>query len=279
MATVFDVLVQAARNLDALEEGVATAGSTSTLTDLTLLDEGWDEDASFNGGTLYILAHAGGAAPQGQSRVPTNYIASTGVITVAPVFSVAVAANDRYGVTTNRYPRNTLAGKLNEFLSELGDVPTEDVSLTTLANTLEYSLPVAAKLDVREVWIAQLTAAPWNWRRLATYRYIYAGAGVAGKLIFPYQLPVGFILKVVYMGAHPAVYADSDVISDYIADDWAAMEVASRAARWRLDQPGEDRDALIAKINDLSQQAARAEHRRRPLTPAVTPRLPYFPGS
>lgn len=280
MPFVFDVLVQAARALDALEEGVATAGSNATLTDPVLVTAGWDEDDSFEGGTLFITQdHALiGAPPMRQSRVVSAYVSASGQITVSPVFSAAVAANDRYGVTTSRYPRNMMVGKLNEFLQEMGDLPTEDItSLMSLSGTLEYGLPVAAKKDLRQVWVAQSTAAPYNWKRLIHYRRGYSAGGAVESLIFPYYLDAGMKMKLIYMTTHPQVYADTDQVSDYVAVEWAAIEVAVRSARWRLDQPGEDRDSLIAKINDLLQRAARAQHRRRPLTPQPTPIFPYIP--
>lgn len=282
MPTVFEVIVQAARALEAMQDGTATGGAANQIIDTNLPLIGWDSDDDFAGGWAAILRDAGGAgaAPQGQTRNISAYTGAGGVITVSPVFTAAVAVGDNYGAMTARYPRDTLVGKLNQFLAEQGDIPTEDTSLTTAADQTEYSLPaLGVKQDLRQVFVATATAAPYYWSRLASWNQIYADAGVAGKIVFPYQLPSGYKLKLIYMAPHPAVYLDADKISEYVGKDWAGLETAVRAATWRLDQPGEDRDSLISKINDLLQQAARAQHRRRPLTPSPTPRLPYFPGS
>lgn len=280
MTTVVDVLVQAARALDALVEGVATGGSTTTIVDSRLPGIGWNEDDQFNDGTAFILYDAAGAggAPQGECRVVSDYGQASGTITVGTAFTQAVAAGDVYGVMTDRYPKQVLVGKLNEWLAEQGDVPTEDTSLTTAASTREYTLPAAAaKRDLREVWIAQATAQPYDWQMLKHWRQVYAAGGANGKLIFPYDPASGYLLKLVYMAPHAALYTDAGVLSDYLAADLAALEVALRAARWRLDQPGSEAEQVIRKINDLMGRAALARRHRRPAMPDVAQIYPYLP--
>lgn len=276
MTTLFQVLVQAARNLQALQESIATGGSATTIVDSVLAALAWPDD-SFNGGTAFLIRDAGGsaAAPEKESRVVSDFVGSSGTVTTA-AFSQAVAAGDSYGVISNRYPRGLLVSKVNEALQELGDVPTVDMSsLTTAADTREYSLPVACKKDLRQVWIAQDTAAPYRWEEVLSVYVEWGAANAVGKLIFPYQPPTGLKLKLVYEAAHGYVQADSDVISDYLSADWLATEAAVRCAKFRLNGPGSDEKNLTNLVNDLLVQAERGRRRRRVNWPQSFPVLPY----
>jgi hypothetical protein len=277
--TLFEVLVQTARALEALHENSATGGSTTTIVDTKLTILGWNDD-DFNGGTAFIIRDAGGAgaAPENESRFITDYVASTGTVTV-DAFSAAVAAGDWYGVTLNRYPRGAMVSKINEALRELGDVPTVDTtSLTTLSNTLEYALPVAAKRDLRQVWLARSLTAPWKWEQQLGVRQEWAAANTAGNLIFPSQPVVGYKIKLVYMAPHPQVQADTDVISDYVSIDWLALDAARKAARLRLEGSGADDTGLSRLINDLTAQTQMAMRRRMMPIPSAQPVLSIHNG-
>lgn len=281
MPTAFDALLQAVRALDAAWENTATGGSAAYLQDDFLSDVYPDAD-SLNGGTVFITATTDGAAPRGDVRQiedytvsPPKLYANAGAL---PNFSASVGAGDLYAVVTNRWPLAQLLGKLNEWLAEQGDVPTEDTSLTTLAATREYTLPDAAKRDLRQVFIARSTSQPYAWTPLTAWQVLYAGAGDDGKLLLPYDPPVGYTLRLVYLAPHPAVSAGSDALSDYLALDLAGLETALRVARWRLNQPGDDDQKLKDKINDLLRMVELAKRRRRVVQPPVKQIYPYFPG-
>lgn len=274
MTTVVDVMVQALRELDALVEGAATGGSATTIVDSALTALAYADD-HFNEGRAFVLRTTDGLTPQGLSRRVSGFVASTGTLTLASTLGVTVDAGDIYGVGTKRYPAGALTGKLNEFLAQLGDVPTE-VLITTLASTLDYALPVAAKRDLRQVWLAGATAAPFRYTPLAHWRTSWAAGGVAANLVFPYQLAVGYNLRVIYMAQHPAVYADTDVISDYLGLRWPAVEVALRLARGRLHQSGDDEKQMVQQINDLMTRAAAAKAAARAGWPEAYPTYPYI---
>ena len=274
MTTLFAALVNAARNLEALTEGAATGGSTTTIIDSALAYLGWN-DSDFVGGHAYLIKDAAGAAaaPEAESRLVTGYSGTSGTLTTS-AFSAAVAALDWYGVTTNRYPRAQIVSKLNQALQDFGDVPTVDTtSLTTLTDTLEYSLPVACKGDLRQVWLARETAAPWEWEPQLTPYVEWAAANTVGNLIFRSQPRVGYKIKLVYMAPHPFVSGDTDKISDYVSVDWLALETAARSVRWRLQQPGEDQQAMTALLNDLLNRSDMAKRRNMAQLPQTFPRF------
>ena len=150
-------------------------------------------------------------------------------------------------------------------------MPTVDTSLTTLTDTLEYNLPVAAKRDLRQVWLARQTAAPWEWERQLRVRTEWAATGSVGVLIFPEQPRVGYKIKLVYMAPY---VANSGLISDYVSADWLGLAAAEKLARWRLEGPGADERDLTALLNNLTLRVAQGR-RRHPL--AAAPRFPVLP--
>ncbi|MDP6769383.1 MAG: hypothetical protein QF704_01655, partial [Anaerolineales bacterium] len=213
---LFDVLLGVARGTAMLREGKATGGSTTTIVDTVERNESAD---AFNEGTAFITYDAGGAsaAPEQQSRVVSDFGSSTITVPAASAFSAAVAANDRYGVMNKRYPRWAMIQSVNEALTEFGRVGTVDsTTLDTAANTREYNLPVVAKEDLRQVWMAQDTSTPKRWRRLRNWRTEWTAGGSVGKLIFNEQLASGYDLKLIYMANHSELRDDSDTVSEYI---------------------------------------------------------------
>jgi len=275
MTTLFDVLLQTARALEALQEGVTSAasGGNTTLVDSQLVVRGFTDDDFFNGGTL--LYQPATAANRG-SRLVADYTGATGTLTLAAALADTPAQGARYGVLTRRYPRELLSGKINEALAELGDVPTVDTaSLTTASDQLEYNLPVAARRDLRQVWLARQTAAPWEWeRQLRVRAEPGTGLGAVGVLLFPEAPRAGYKLKLVYLAPHPLVGADADLISDYVSPDWLGLAAAEKLARWRLEGSGADERDLTALLNNLTLRLAQGR-RRHPV--ATAPRFPVLP--
>lgn len=279
MTTVFDVLLQALRHLDALVEGTATGGSAMTIVDSSLMANALAyADDHFNEGPAFVVKTTDGLAPQGRMRRITDYEDAAGTVTCA-TFTDTVDAGDQYALGTKRYPAGQVYGALNAWLVEVGAVPTEDTSLETAADDRDYALPVAAKFDLRQVWLARETAAPYDYEPLVHWRVEPAAGNAVGNLAFPYQPRVGYKIKLLYMARHPAVYADSDYLSDYLGLDWAAVGVALRLARWRLNQAGDEEKRTVQQINDLLQREATAKARARKFWPEASPVLPYSPGT
>jgi hypothetical protein len=276
MTTLFDALVSTARELEALHESKATGtGSAAQIIDARLTNLGWQNDDFIGGTALVILnSDAPATAPQSQSRTISGFTASSGTITVDSIFGGTPALDDWYGLITNRYPRGLLVSKINEALREAGDVPTVDVTLTTLTDTLEYSLPVTAKRDLRQVWLARSLAAPWDWEQQMTARAEWTAASGVGTLLFPTQPPVGYKIKLVYMGLHAHVGVDSDLINDYVSLDWLGTAAALKCARFRLPQTGGDDKTQTPIINDLMAREIAARKRRRMYAPPNFPILP-----
>lgn len=101
------------------EYGTATGGSTSTITDTTFLASSQYVDDEWVGAWARISKDAGGAgaAPEAEIRPITNSVASTGVLTVDPVFSAAVVSTDSYQIWRNLHPQRVL-DTLDQILAE-----------------------------------------------------------------------------------------------------------------------------------------------------------------
>jgi len=307
MIRIFDVLLQTARALEALQEGLFTGiGGATVFTDSHLPERGFTANDYFKGGTFFYLERPLGASPWSKTRLVTAYNGTTGAITVnADPGGFGPSVGQMYGVMTRRYPRAVMVGKIMEALREMGDFPIEDTSLTTLSNTLEYGLPVEAKRDLRQVWLARATTAPYRWERQMRVRTEWSGTqiapgGQAATLIFPEQPRVGYKIKLVYMAPHPIygvldinfstvnlypLYVDSAAsadnalgdgmpLSDYISIDWLALEVAAKCARWRLEGAGADEKQVTALLNNLTLRAAQAKMHRPMRAPQSFPLLP-----
>ncbi len=275
--TLFDVLARTARYLEALQEGLSNAlGTTLTLVDTRLDYYGWDTD-DFRGGTLFLFS----GADAKKTRICSAY-AVGGTITVDEAASGAIASGVSYGIMSKRYPRGLLVSKINQALTDLGDVPIEDTSLTTLSNTKEYALPSSDLAhDLRQGWLARSTVAPWDWEPYLNVRLGWGNDPAAPpSLIFGAQPPVGYKIKVVAAvpyqsvsnGVTGPITADSTTIKDmWLGLDGLALQAAAACARFRLDGPGSDAQKQTAMLNDLVARAERAMKRHPKQMPQKFP--------
>jgi len=285
--TVFDLLLQTARNLEAVVESLTTAVGTgnNTLVDAKLSDAnygaGWETD-DFAGGTAFWVRRAAGGNPQ-NLRVITDYDAPTNKVTVDQSWDFSGAANtgsgDGYALLQKQYPRDLVVGKLNQVLLDAGDAPVEDTTVTTAADQKEYSYAGDYTNRILEVWLAHQLAAPWEWERVAGVRARLSGSTTL--LEFPYQPRVGYKIKLLVLtrpspvSLAPAGNESANTLSPHLNADWLALETAVRCVRWRLQQPDAREDKLTALLNDLLNRAANAKRRRGVPSPNPQPIFPH----
>ncbi len=136
-----------ARNLGGVYlESTATGGTTTTMVDTTGL-QGQYADDYLNDCWVSIITDAGGAhaAPEGQSRRVSDFVGSTGTITVATAFSASPANGDTYRVWSVA-PKAELLDAVAEALRAAWPAFYQRVVDTTLTiedDTYEYTLPAA----------------------------------------------------------------------------------------------------------------------------------------
>jgi hypothetical protein len=251
---LFDILLGVARGTAMLREGKASGGATTNIVDSVQRTEA---DDSFNGGTAFITydAAGAGAAPQSESKLVTDFGSNT-INTEA--FSVAVTANDYYGVMNKRYPRWAMIQSVNEALRDFGRIGQVDsTTLDTAGDTREYNLPTAAKNDLRQVWLAQDTGTPKRWLPLREWRTEWTAGGSTGKLIFNEQLPAGYDIKLIYMDDHSEVRDDSDTISEYIPPQLLIGASLANVFRWRLMKVGASNSTAVQFYNEAQAELER----------------------
>src|SRR3990167_1827237 len=260
--TLFDLIRDVASNVGALVEGVATGGSTTTIIDTVVRTEA---DDYWNGGDAMIIYDAGGAgaAPKSEIKRITDFVSSTSVIT-AGTFSAAVAASDRYGIMRRAYGENVrwsdiITQKINQALLTLGPIETVDItSLTIATDQTEYSLPLAAKQDLREVWLQvdNTDANDNRWVQIHDWYIETKGAGTQSLLVLNRQLATDYDLKLVYLADHARLNASTDKLNEVVPVQRVLYPAIRDTFVWMRQATGRDTwDEDIRRWEDLADVA------------------------
>lgn len=262
MTTLFDVIKKTYLALGHLEVSTATSGTVSTLTD-TKLGEKYGDDDIVGSSILIIRDNGGaGAAPEKEVSYITGYVASTNTIQVSPNFTAAVASGDRYGIAKNIIDIHTLVELVNDALQSLGTIQLTNVSLTTIANVSEYSLPVSLKYRITSVQMQTDDSTGDNqWNDLFNYYVVNSGPGSTGLLIFTESLPAGYVLKIFYEAEHPLVNAYSDSISETLHSEYVTKLVVDRALEYQVRRTNGTDPFLLQTSNKAMQDVQEARSR------------------
>jgi len=239
--TLFDATLRVARNLGIVTDGKASAaGTTVTLVDTIKRTEA----ASYwVGGTLWLTYDAVGAAgaPEGEY---SNISASTaaGTITISDAFTAATADDDRYAIGKKRYDLYKLIQNVNSALIEMGPIEFSDTTtLDTATSKTEYTLPIAANRDLRQVWIQGRTGDSDDnrWHKIYGWTIQKTATGTADELILPFQYTSGRGIKLVYAAEHPALALSSGEIDESCHLNRVTIEATVLCLMWRKSRVGD----------------------------------------
>ena len=228
MATLFNIVHNVLLELGEAIEGKATGGSTSTIVDTGATGNkefASKEDDYYNGGTAGILYDAGGAAaaPEGEYSEVSDFDQDSKIITVSPVFTVAVAANDRYFVASDRFALQEIIAQANKARQEY-KIEKRDTSLSTSTNTKNYTIPTGV-IDIRQVLLQDTSGGgktPWPyWEKTLT------------EIIFLQYPPSGRTIEIIYVANQSAMYNASDELDKQISPELFSVDVALRLLRSR----------------------------------------------
>jgi len=239
----YDIVIGLFDELGELKYGVATGGSATTLVDSGL--GGSNDD--YNNWTALIVS-AGSAAPEAEFAEVTDYVSADGTLTVT--FGAAPAAADVYALASKKYPIDKVKQVINRALVRMGSIPKVDITLTAASGTTTYTIPAAARAELRRVYINQSTTSD-NERPTEQTTWRQEGA----DLIFRRQPPAG-IITLVYMGPHSKLTDHDDTLDAsvplnriiaeafYLAtvDRVRRMEGPSAGIKRQLDDAKEERD-------------------------------------
>ena len=264
------MLLRVHDELGGLKYGLATGGSATTLLDSGL--GGADDD--WNDGTVFIV-EADDAVPEGQFAEITDYASGTGTLTFLSSgingLTSGPAALDEYALASSKYKLDKMRGVINRALSKL-PVETTDESLTTAANTKEYTFPAVTVDSMRRVYIAQTsTASNEGWVEM--FNWYPEGS----TLIFRSQPPTGKTIKLKYMAAQSRLAAYSDTLDNQIPLNRIVAEAYFLADVERIRRKGGRSVSMKRKLDDAKVDLAAARRQWKIYDPG-TPFKPILSG-
>lgn len=252
MTTLFDIAKRVSQELGDNHYGQATGGSTTTIIDTLGLD-GFPEDYFRYHGAFILEADA--AAPEDEFARVIDYVPSSKTLTVDTAFSAAVAAGDRYMLTSPRYSLDDIIWAINQALHHLGPIPQQDTTLTTAASQTEVTLPSGVR-DVYEVWLQGRTndADDNEWEKQYGWRVDRAAAGSQDTLIFPYQPDPNVTIKLVHMAEHADVHDASDAIANLIDPRALTAHAVMHLIRNRLRGSNDSDPKLRQQLEQVTEE-------------------------
>ena len=261
MTTLFDASLALAKILGNVQSSTTTAAGSAT----TVVDSTRTEIADYwNKGTIWITS----GTDNGKSRKITDWALSGTTFTV-PTLTDAPGSGASYSVIHGDWPQDKLWEFINRALTEIGDIPNYDTTLTTVANQEEYTLP-SGVLDVRNVEVAASTAAPYSYQ---PYHGVWS-VTTAGKLKFRTGREpdtTGYTIRLTYVDEHAALTADSGVVSSYVHINRLIWSAAIHAWNWRIQMAKTDEPMYTAQLQFAIAQAEKfkARHPIPSMTRAV----------
>jgi hypothetical protein len=216
---------------------VATGGSTTTVIDAGIANrkgDGYYAQGSNGGHILFISQSTDRLAPEGQFGEISAFATSTTTPTfTVPTMTAAAAAGDIYAVMKPSIQLYEMIGRVNAGLRRLPDLELTDVSLTTAANTLAYSLPLPIRFSkILDIQIGNDTD---GWEDAPGYDVTPSSGSTVDKLIFTSQpgydstTAANKTIKIRYMGKHPTLSVYSDYVEKSVVDE-LALAVCAEAA-------------------------------------------------
>lgn len=262
MTTLFDASLALAKILGNVGDSITTSAGTTT----TLIDSLRTEAADYwNNGTLWITS----GTYASNSRVVSDF--ASGTFTFSPALAGAPGSGKYYSYLSGTWPLYKLWDFINRALSEIGDVPQTDATLTTVAYQEEYTLP-AGVANVILVEQAMSLTSPY------LYRPVY---GVwrerEGKLVFNTRREpnvADYKLRLTYASPHAVLDADADEVSDYVHLNRLIWAAADSAWRWRVQMSKEHEPIYQALWAEAKINAVKFKAQHPIRFPTTTPRLP-----
>lgn len=229
-----------------------TGGSTTTVvnTDWSLSEEPVyeDDDPSLIFGTAVVVRDAAGAgaAPEGEMSMITDYDSSTSTLTMDAV-TAAPASGDLVGIATPLFPLTDMIMLANIAMRKMGELDLSDRSITILADTLDYTLPIRkAPIQVR------FSEDGDEWYAISNWRVTPATAGSAWTITLP-SLTIGGTVEVLYRDIHPALTTYSSDIVETVHPELALNALIAEAFQWYNNQVGGSNPYYLQRENKAIQ--------------------------
>ena len=257
-----------------LENFLATGGSTTTVVNGKVADREEGEDDNYCVDyTAVVVRDAGGAsaAPEGEMQRVYLYNSGTYTYTVDTAFSTDVASGDEIMLANADIPLREMYRAANQALTKIGDIALVDTSLTTAADTTEYTLPVTLKRgDPYKVEVEVGDSDGW---KVVSGAYVEPSLpGTTAILRLPQQ-DSGKTIRVVYSGEHPKLTAYSSTIAEVIHPDLMTAATVAEALKWYLNSHGGGEDFDKQRYNEALQDYETALMRHPVWKPHKAPKI------
>lgn len=253
-ATLATLTYMVAGELKTLREGTVTTASISAPVD-TLRAEASNY---WRYGPFWVLNANNGSAPQGEYQNIASF--GGGTMTLAGNMSATIPVGARYAIGRARYPLDIIVEQVNAAYQELGHIPQTDVSLVTLVNTTQYTIPQAAREVLLQVWVQSQIVYP------AVKGYIEIPHGAwrqeLNTLYMPQLSAYPYIIKLVYAAAPSLLVAYSDTISDYVHAARIVYKAAANVLMWRAERISDSSsfNAINQRVNYFLDQDQKAKY-------------------
>jgi len=188
-----------ARRIGRFEVITATGGTTSTAISTSSL---YHPDDFWNGYTLYVQADSAGAgaAPQGETRVITDYTQSTQTLTVGLAFTAAIAASDILEIHPSHYSIIELGNLMSDAITAAGHYWYQEVwdetTLDAAAGTFRHTLP-SGGVKLRGVYVRRTANQKWvpyhHWevKRMRGAFFLVTSSDIGtGDIALHYEKPL-----------------------------------------------------------------------------------------
>jgi len=214
MTTLNDMLLAVSRFSLVMHSGAATGGGTTTLVD-NLRKQISDQ---FNAGIIFFLT----GTNAGKYTMVADYDGATGTFTFSTTGLVVSGVLYEACALSSGANMYDIVRAINQALFELGDIPTiidyvDDATLISATDTEEYALPTGVR-NVRQMWVAGATSAPYKWRKFTHF------TENNGYLYIPYQytgyLGDGYPLRLKYYAPHSVLDTYEDVVNPNVNKQW-----------------------------------------------------------
>lgn len=218
----------------------ATGGSATTFvagtstTGFGALEPNPEQDIFKNYLAIVVRDSAGaGASPEGRWGVVSAYADATWTGTIATVTDAIASGDTIMLAKQDKFPIAQIMWAINRGLESLGDLPANaDTSLTTVSNQTEYSIPVAVKRGLKQVWVEYTSG---YWQELTDKRNELTGAGTASKLYLP-ATASGYSIKLIYDGPHAYLSAYNSTINEYVHPSVVTNAAIVKLLEWFNNQ-------------------------------------------
>ena len=242
MTTLVDVMLEVARKMGLVYEGIATSGTTSSLT-----DAGLEAIADhYQGGTLWITSGDNG----GEIAIVKTHDGNT--LTFVAMDN-AIVADVGYAVAAKDYSKQLIKQAVLDVL-RYDQCLLKDDTLTVTADTEVYTLPTGVE-NVLSVHVAKNSSEPYSFIPNHHWRE------VNGSLMFErgrYPVMENRIIRIWYQGYHGEI-SESGTVKATVPIRWLVWKSIENLYRKKYVYLQKNSPEQIELLNEAKENVKYAQ--------------------